>query len=56
LERARERLPGDDLPGRELVLLTWLRHTASMLTKAPGYANNWLWTRSNLESTLAELV
>jgi O-antigen/teichoic acid export membrane protein len=56
LERAQERLPGDDLPTRELLLLAWLRHMASMLTKAPGYADNWWWLRSNLEATLAKLA
>ena len=39
-----------------LVLFAWLRHTASMLTKAAGYADNWLWQRSNLEATLAVLA
>ena len=47
-------VPDGSLPARELVLLAWLRHTASMLTKAPSYADNWLWTRANLEPVLAE--
>jgi aminoglycoside phosphotransferase (APT) family kinase protein len=46
-------VPDCGLQARELVLLAWLRHTASMLTKAPSYADNWLWTRANLEPVLA---
>jgi Ser/Thr protein kinase RdoA (MazF antagonist) len=46
----------DGLSDRTLVTLTWLRHTAGMLTKAPAYADNWLWTRANLEAVLVELA
>lgn len=46
--------PDGSLPTRELVLLVWLRHTASILTKAPSYADNWLWTKANLEPVLGE--
>jgi O-antigen/teichoic acid export membrane protein len=56
LERARRALPGSSPADRELILLAWLRHTASMLTKAPGYASNWLWTRANLEAPLVGLA
>jgi aminoglycoside phosphotransferase len=56
LERTRSALPGGNVGDRELILLAWLRHTASMLTKAPGYAGNWLWTKSNLEAPLVGLA
>ena len=56
LATARSRLPGDHPPWRVLVLLAWLRHTASMLAKATGYADNWLWRRSNLDPPLVALA
>ena len=43
----------DDLHLIAALRLAWLRHTASMLTKSPRYADNWLWTRSNLDAPLA---
>ena len=55
LERTTEPLVGDP-PLSTLVLFAWLRHTASMLTKAAGYGDNWLWQRSNLEAALAALA
>ncbi|HMJ37321.1 MAG TPA: phosphotransferase [Baekduia sp.] len=39
-----------------LVLLAWLRHTQNLLTKADGYADNWLWQRLNFEAPLAALA
>lgn len=56
LATARSRLPGDHPPWRVLVLLAWLRHSASMLTKARGYADNWLWRRGNLDPPLVTLA
>jgi O-antigen/teichoic acid export membrane protein len=56
LERTRRALPEGNVGDRELILLAWVRHTASMLTKAPGYAGNWLWTKSNLEAPLVGLA
>ena len=44
---------GADFPLPALVLLAWLRQTESLLTKAEGYADNWLWQRLNLEAPLA---
>jgi Phosphotransferase enzyme family len=44
------------LPPSVLVRLAWLGHTQSLLTKAEGYAGNWLWQRSNLEAPLAALA
>ena len=54
VDRSRE-LMGGDVSVHELVLLAWLRHISSVLIKAPGYADNWLWTKSNLESVLAAI-
>jgi O-antigen/teichoic acid export membrane protein/aminoglycoside phosphotransferase len=56
LERTRSALSGGNVGDRELILLAWVRHTASMLTKAPGYGGNWLWTKSNLEAPLVRLA
>lgn len=47
---------GSDPPLPALVLLTWLTQTASLLTKAEGYVDNWLWQRLNLEAPLARLA
>jgi hypothetical protein len=55
LARGREPL-GDAPPLSVLVLLAWLRHTQSLLTKADGYADNWLWERLNFEAPLAALA
>jgi O-antigen/teichoic acid export membrane protein len=54
LDPVREAFGGEP-PLRALVLLTWLRHVASMLTKSGGYDEHWLWTKSNLEAVLAVL-
>ena len=56
LSSAWDALNGRDEPMRELVLLAWLRHTSSILTKSAGYAHNWLWTKANLEVALAVLA
>jgi O-antigen/teichoic acid export membrane protein len=53
--KGRDR-SGSDPPLPALVLLAWLRQTASLLTKAERYADNWLWQRLNLESPLAALA
>ena len=54
LDETRETF-GEAVPLRALILLTWLRHVASVLTKADGYDEHWLWTKSNLEPVLATL-
>jgi hypothetical protein len=46
----------DAPPLSVLVLLAWLRHTQNLLTKADGYADNWLWERLNFEAPLAALA
>jgi O-antigen/teichoic acid export membrane protein/aminoglycoside phosphotransferase len=56
LERTRRALSEGNVDDRELIRLAWVRHTASMLMKAPGYAGNWLWTKSNLEAPLVGLA
>lgn len=44
-------------PGlRELVLLAWLRHTATMLSASEAYAGHRLWMLSNVETTLTALA
>jgi O-antigen/teichoic acid export membrane protein/aminoglycoside phosphotransferase (APT) family kinase protein len=46
----------EELPTSALVLLAWLKQTGSLLTKADGYADNWLWQRLNVEAPLAALA
>ena len=46
----------DAPPLSVLVHLAWLRHTQNLLTKADGYADNWLWHNLNFEAPLAELA
>jgi aminoglycoside phosphotransferase (APT) family kinase protein len=58
-ERAILEQRGDrtgELPTSALVLLAWLKQTGSLLTKADGYADNWLWQRLNVDAPLAALA
>jgi aminoglycoside phosphotransferase (APT) family kinase protein len=58
-ERAVLEQAGDgagELSDSALVLLMWLRQTGNLLTKADGYADNWLWQRLNVEAPLAALA
>jgi hypothetical protein len=55
LARGAESLR-DAPPLSVLVHLAWLRHTRNLLTKADGYADNWLWHNLNFEAPLAELA
>ena len=48
-------LPGGRLTERELVLLCWLRHVTSNVTKSEQYAYNWWWKVRNIEAVLVEL-
>ncbi len=40
---------------RSLLLLAWLRHIASNLSKSRHYAKNWLWVDRNVKRVLAAL-
>ena len=44
--------PGEAGPGRDILLLVWLRHVAYNLLQHPGDARNWLWTSRNVEPVL----
>jgi Ser/Thr protein kinase RdoA (MazF antagonist)/O-antigen/teichoic acid export membrane protein len=55
LEKAQTRLLGDPLDMRTLLLLTWLRHVASTLSKSKRYTRNWLWVTKNVEMVLGSL-
>jgi O-antigen/teichoic acid export membrane protein/thiamine kinase-like enzyme len=55
LNTAQMSLPGAAVGVREMVLLSWLRHAESNLTKAIRYKDNWLWTAKNIESVLQGL-
>ncbi|HEU5004402.1 MAG TPA: aminoglycoside phosphotransferase family protein [Actinomycetota bacterium] len=44
--------PGEAGPGRDVLLLVWLRHVAYNLLQHPGDARNWVWTGRNLEPVL----
>ena len=52
LEGAGVVAPGEAGPGRDVLLLVWLRHVAYNLLQHPGDARNWLWTSRNLEPVL----
>lgn len=55
LDAAQEALPGDPLPARTLVLLCWLHHVASTVTKTEQYAHHQWWKARNLEAVLLAL-
>lgn len=48
------RLPvgPDQLPGRTILLLAWLRHAANNLTKSTRYARSPVWIRGNVDPVL----
>lgn len=55
LEAAEFMLPGDPLEMRTILLLCWLRHISSNLSKSKRYMGNWLWVRNNIEAVLRAL-
>jgi aminoglycoside phosphotransferase (APT) family kinase protein len=55
LQSAQEKLPGESVELRSLLLLAWLRHISSNLTKAAHYATQWLWVTKNIETVLGIL-
>jgi aminoglycoside phosphotransferase (APT) family kinase protein len=46
---------GNDVSLRALVLLAWLRHLSSNVTKCERYARSRLWVRRNIDPVLAVL-
>ncbi|HEX5532479.1 MAG TPA: phosphotransferase [Actinomycetales bacterium] len=46
---------GGELPGRVVLLLTWLRHVDSNLVKSERYANNPIWLRRNVFPVLRKV-
>jgi aminoglycoside phosphotransferase (APT) family kinase protein len=52
LDNAYLALPGDALDVRPVVLLTWLRHVASNLSKSADYARHRLWVSKNIDGVL----
>jgi aminoglycoside phosphotransferase (APT) family kinase protein len=55
LDNAHLALPGDALEVRPVVLLTWLRHVASNLSKSADYARHRLWVSKNIDGVLSHL-
>lgn len=55
LESAQKVLPGARLSDRTLLLLCWLRHIATSVTKAEQYAHHRWWKLRNLEAVLLTL-
>ncbi|MCB0209645.1 MAG: phosphotransferase [Anaerolineae bacterium] len=52
LATAQDRLPGQSLNTRQLVLLCWLRHIAANLAKSTHYASHRLWIAKNISSVI----
>lgn len=52
LNTAQVSLPGEALEPRTLILLSWLRHIADMLSKSNRYDSHWLWLAKNVEGVL----
>jgi aminoglycoside phosphotransferase len=46
---------GGELPGRVVLLLTWLRHVDGNLVKSERYANNPIWLRRNVFPVLRKV-
>lgn len=55
LESEQKMFSSQTLDMRSLLLLAWLRHVASNLSKSPHYAHNWLWINQNVKGVLAAL-
>jgi len=55
LETAQKALPGARVADRTLLLLCWLRHIATSVTKAEQYAHHRWWKLRNLEAVLLAL-
>ncbi|HEX5512142.1 MAG TPA: phosphotransferase, partial [Actinomycetales bacterium] len=51
----RQAPGGDELPGRVMLLLTWLRHVDSNLIKSERYSNNPVWLRRNVLPVLRKV-
>jgi serine/threonine protein kinase len=47
--------PTEPMDMRAPILLAWLRHIASNLTKSPHYAKHWLWITRNVKGVLESL-
>jgi len=56
LATAQKALPGANLADRTLLLLCWLRHIATSVTKAEQYAHHRWWKIRNLEAVLLALA
>jgi O-antigen/teichoic acid export membrane protein len=52
LDEAHLALPGDAVEMRPVVLLTWLRHVVSNLSKSTSYAKHRLWVAKNIDYVL----
>lgn len=53
-DRSQAALSGEPLDFKSLVLLSWLRHIGSNLTKSTRYADNWLWFSKNIDRVLED--
>jgi hypothetical protein len=52
LDEAYSASPSDSIEMRPLVLLTWLRHVASNLSKSSYYVKHRLWINKNINGVL----
>lgn len=48
-------LPHDPISVRHLVLLAWLQHVRSLLTKSELYGRHWYWAMKNIDGVLLEV-
>jgi hypothetical protein len=56
VSRMRERVGGEELPVRAMLLLSWLRHVGGNLADSTRYAANPVWMHRNVRTVLAALA
>jgi aminoglycoside phosphotransferase (APT) family kinase protein len=56
LAAAQQRLPGEPIDLRTLLLLSWLRHVDANLSKSTRYAHHRLWMTRNVNAVLQDVL